>query len=124
MWAADGLMRDVCLPKFLKITNETGAGIRAGTLSNDKDAKCNVNYTMEMMQTVRKGKFLYEASLKQVDALMPDDNKDEYKAGLAASKHAAGEDSSRSFAIVLNVHSCILACGQASFVFIFYSHRA
>ncbi|XP_059222348.1 general odorant-binding protein 19a-like [Stomoxys calcitrans] len=65
MWAADGLMRDVCLPKFLKITNETGAGIRAGTLSNDKDAKCNINYAMEMMQTVRSSKEQMKKSKKK-----------------------------------------------------------
>ncbi|XP_013113154.2 general odorant-binding protein 19a isoform X4 [Stomoxys calcitrans] len=89
MWAAGGLMRDVCLPKFPKITKEIADGIRAGTLPNDKDAKCYVNCILEMMQTMKKGKFLYEASLKQVDILMPDDYKDEYKAGLAACKDAA-----------------------------------
>lgn len=52
MWAAGGLMRDVCLPKFPKITKEIADGIRAGNLPNEKDAKCYVNCILEMMQTV------------------------------------------------------------------------
>lgn len=38
---------------------------------------------------MKKGKFLYEGSLKQVDILMPDHFKDEYRAGLAKCKNAA-----------------------------------
>lgn len=53
MWAAGGLMRDVCFPKFPKVTKEIADGIRAGNLPNDKDAKCYVNCILEMMQTVR-----------------------------------------------------------------------
>uniref|UniRef100_A0A1I8PYZ9 Uncharacterized protein n=1 Tax=Stomoxys calcitrans TaxID=35570 RepID=A0A1I8PYZ9_STOCA len=49
----------------------------------------NVNCILEMMRMMKKGKFLYEVSLKQVDILMPDDYKDEYKAGLAACEDAA-----------------------------------
>lgn len=38
---------------------------------------------------MKKGKFLYEASLKQVDILMPDSYKEEYRAGLAHCKDVA-----------------------------------
>ncbi|XP_073832255.1 odorant-binding protein 19a [Musca autumnalis] len=89
MWAAGGLMRDVCLPKFPKVTKEIADGIRGGNLPNDKDAKCYVNCILEMMQTMKKGKFLYEASLKQVEILMPDHYKEEYRAGLAKCKDVA-----------------------------------
>ncbi|KAM7349655.1 general odorant-binding protein 19a-like [Cochliomyia hominivorax] len=89
MMAAGNLMRDVCLPKFPKLTKEVADGIREGNLPNEKDAKCYVNCIFEMMQTMKKGKFSYEGSLKQVDILMPDHFKDEYRAGLATCKDAA-----------------------------------
>ena len=52
MFAAGGLMRDVCLPKFPKVTKEIADGIREGNLPNEKDPKCYVNCILEMMQTV------------------------------------------------------------------------
>lgn len=52
MWAAGKLMRDVCLPKFPKITAEIADGIQKGNLPDDKDAKCYINCVMEMMQSV------------------------------------------------------------------------
>lgn len=54
MWAAGKLMRDVCLPKFPKITTEIADGIQKGILPDDKDAKCYINCIMEMMQTVSR----------------------------------------------------------------------
>lgn len=38
---------------------------------------------------MKKGKFLYEGSLKQVDILLPDSYKDDYRAGLAKCKDVA-----------------------------------
>nr|BAI82445.1 odorant binding protein 5 [Delia antiqua] len=89
MWAAGALMRDVCFPKFPKVSKELADEIKAGNLPDEKDAKCYVNCILEMMQTMKKGKFLYESTLKQVDLLMPDDYKDEYKAGAATCKDVA-----------------------------------
>nr|AID61296.1 odorant binding protein [Calliphora stygia] len=89
MWAAGNLMRDVCAPKFPKVTKEIADGIREGNLPNEKDPKCYVNCILEMMQTMKKGKFLYEGSLKQVEILMPDHFKEEYRTGLAKCKDAA-----------------------------------
>nr|ALS40418.1 general odorant binding protein 19a [Zeugodacus tau] len=89
MMAAGKLMRDVCLPKFNKITPEVADGIKEGNVPDTKDVKCYINCVMEMMQTMKKGKFLYESSLKQVDLLMPDSYKDEYRNGLGKCKDAA-----------------------------------
>uniref|UniRef100_A0A1B0A262 Uncharacterized protein n=1 Tax=Glossina pallidipes TaxID=7398 RepID=A0A1B0A262_GLOPL len=89
MRSAANLMRDVCLPKFPKVSKETADGIRNGNLPDNKDAKCYINCVMEMMQTMKKGKFLYEGALKQVDLLMPDSYKEEYRPGLAKCKDSA-----------------------------------
>ncbi|XP_030381612.1 general odorant-binding protein 19a [Scaptodrosophila lebanonensis] len=89
MYAAGKMMRQVCLPKFPKITEEVADGIRNGVIPDDKDVKCYVNCIMEMMQTIKKGKFLYESTLKQVDIMMPDNYKDEYRQGVNLCKDAA-----------------------------------
>ncbi|KAM7349654.1 general odorant-binding protein 19a-like [Cochliomyia hominivorax] len=89
MYAAGDLMRDVCLPKFPKITKQVADGIRDGNLPNEMDPKCYVNCILELMQIMKKGKFSYEGSIKQVEILMPDSYKGEYKAGLANCKDAA-----------------------------------
>lgn len=52
MMSAGKLMRDVCLPKFPKVSKEIADGIRQGNLPNEKDPKCYVNCILEMMQTV------------------------------------------------------------------------
>ncbi|XP_067637841.1 general odorant-binding protein 19a isoform X3 [Eurosta solidaginis] len=88
MMAAGKLMRDVCLPKFPKISAETADGIRSGNIPDQKDVKCYITCILEMMQTMKKGKFLLESSLKQVDVLMPDDYKDDYRSGLNNCKDA------------------------------------
>nr|WDE30511.1 odorant binding protein 9 [Neoceratitis asiatica] len=85
MASAGKLMRDVCLPKF-KIPTDVADGIKNGVVPDTKEVKCYINCILEMMQTMKKGKFLYESSLKQVDLLMPDDYKGDYKNGLTACK--------------------------------------
>lgn len=54
MWAAGKLMRDVCLPKFPKVSVATADEIHNGNLPDDKDSKCYMNCIMEMMQTVSR----------------------------------------------------------------------
>lgn len=54
MWAAGKLMRDVCQPKFPKITPDIADSIQKGNLPDDKEAKCYINCVMEMMQTVSR----------------------------------------------------------------------
>ncbi|XP_053951184.1 general odorant-binding protein 19a-like [Anastrepha ludens] len=90
MWTTAKLMRDVCLPRFPKISIELADQLRDGNIpDNNKDVKCYINCVLEMMQTMKKGKFLYEASLKQVDLILPDNYKDDYRAGLMKCKDAS-----------------------------------
>ncbi|XP_017491138.1 PREDICTED: general odorant-binding protein 19a-like, partial [Rhagoletis zephyria] len=64
MWATAKLMRDVCLPRFPKISFELADQLRDGNIpDNNKDVKCYINCVLEMMQTMKKGKFLFDASL-------------------------------------------------------------
>ncbi|XP_014096691.2 general odorant-binding protein 19a [Bactrocera oleae] len=86
MISAGKLMRDVCLPKFNKVSPEVADGIKDGNVPDTKDVKCYINCIMEMMQTMKKGKFLYESALKQIDLLMPDNYKEDYRNGLTKCK--------------------------------------
>lgn len=54
MWSAGKLMRDVCLPKFPKVTAEVADAIKVGNIPNSKDSNCYINCILEMMQSVRK----------------------------------------------------------------------
>ncbi|XP_022227382.1 general odorant-binding protein 19a [Drosophila obscura] len=86
MWAAGKLMRDICLPKYPKVSVEVADGIRNGQIPNSKDSNCYINCILEMMQAIKKGKFQVEASLKQMEVLLPDSYKPAYREGLTACK--------------------------------------
>ncbi|XP_001355623.3 general odorant-binding protein 19a [Drosophila pseudoobscura] len=88
MWSAGKLMRDVCLPKYPKVTVEVADGIRNGQIPNNKDSNCYINCVLEMMQAIKKGKFQVESSLKQLDVLLPDSYKPEYRQGINNCKDA------------------------------------
>lgn len=57
MWSAGKLMRDVCLPKYPKVSVEVADNIRNGDIPNSKDTNCYINCILEMMQAVRIKKF-------------------------------------------------------------------
>lgn len=86
MWAAGKLMRDICQPKFSKVTVAIADSIHNGEIPDDKDSKCYINCILEMMQTIKKGKFQLESSLKQVELLLPDQYKPSYLKGLDQCK--------------------------------------
>ncbi|KAH8295917.1 hypothetical protein KR018_000695, partial [Drosophila ironensis] len=88
MRSAGKLMRDVCLPKFPKVSVEVADGITKGNLPNTKDANCYINCILEMMQAIKKGKFQLDQTLKQLDIMLPDHYKDEYKQGIHKCKDA------------------------------------
>jgi len=52
MWSAGNLMRDVCLPKYPKVSKEIADNIRNGNIPNSKDSNCYINCILEMMQSV------------------------------------------------------------------------
>ncbi|EDV46811.1 general odorant-binding protein 19a [Drosophila erecta] len=86
MWAAGKLMRDVCLPKYPKVTVEVADNIRNGNIPNSKDSNCYINCILEMMQAIKKGKFQLEPTLKQMDIMLPDSYKDAYRKGINLCK--------------------------------------
>ncbi|XP_068158747.1 general odorant-binding protein 19a [Drosophila tropicalis] len=88
MQAAGKLMRDVCLPKYPKVTEDIANDIKNGQLPNNKDANCYINCILEMMQAIKKGKYQMESTLKQVEILIPDGHKTDYRAGAQACKDA------------------------------------
>ncbi|XP_033169969.1 general odorant-binding protein 19a [Drosophila mauritiana] len=86
MWSAGKLMRDVCLPKYPKVSVEVADNIRNGNIPNSKDTNCYINCILEMMQAIKKGKFQLEPTLKQMDIMLPDSYKDEYRKGIHLCK--------------------------------------
>ncbi|CAD7087116.1 unnamed protein product [Hermetia illucens] len=81
------MLRDVCQPKF-KISDEVANGIKDGIVPDEQNVKCYINCVLEMMNSIKKGKLNYEASVKQIDLLLPDRLKDSFKAGLAACRNS------------------------------------
>ncbi|KAH8421444.1 hypothetical protein KR009_007899, partial [Drosophila setifemur] len=88
MRSAGKLMRDVCLPKYPKVTLEVADGIQKGDIPNSKDSNCYINCILEMMQAIKKGKFQLDATLKQMDLMLPDNYKEEYRRGINLCKDA------------------------------------
>ncbi|XP_058463907.1 general odorant-binding protein 72-like [Malaya genurostris] len=66
------MMRNVCLGKT-KANEDQVNGLRESKFPDVKELKCYVNCIMEMMQTIRKGKLNYDATIKQIETIMPDE---------------------------------------------------
>uniref|UniRef100_A0A8W7PPC8 Odorant-binding protein 8 n=1 Tax=Anopheles coluzzii TaxID=1518534 RepID=A0A8W7PPC8_ANOCL len=72
MMKSGEMIRSVCLGKT-KVAEELVNGLRESKFADVKELKCYVNCVMEMMQTMKKGKLNYDASVKQIDTIMPDE---------------------------------------------------
>uniref|UniRef100_A0A182P8R7 Uncharacterized protein n=1 Tax=Anopheles epiroticus TaxID=199890 RepID=A0A182P8R7_9DIPT len=72
MMKSGEMIRSVCLGKA-KVSEELVNGLRDSKFVDVKELKCYVNCVMEMMQTMKKGKLNYDASVKQIDTIMPDE---------------------------------------------------
>ncbi|XP_052861288.1 general odorant-binding protein 72-like [Anopheles cruzii] len=72
MMKSGEMIRSVCLGKT-KVAAELVDGLRESKFVDVKELKCYVNCVMEMMQTMKKGKLNYDASMKQIDTIMPDE---------------------------------------------------
>ncbi|XP_065094744.1 general odorant-binding protein 72-like [Ochlerotatus camptorhynchus] len=66
------MIRNVCVGK-MKISEDLVNVLREPSFPDNKELKCYVNCVMEMMQVMKKGKLNYEASLKQIDLIIPDE---------------------------------------------------
>jgi len=103
-------VRMVCIGKT-KVTDEALANMHAGKLEEDGKLKCYVYCVMEMMQMVRtflfiiyvraskflpnfflqmkKGKLMYDAVVKSIDTMMPDELRVDTKRALETCKGVA-----------------------------------
>ncbi|XP_059621568.1 general odorant-binding protein 72-like [Phlebotomus argentipes] len=82
------IMRNTCQPKF-KVPDELVNKLSQGVFPEDKNLKCFVNCFLEIAQTMKRGKVNVPASLKQIDVLVPEDLKDDYRNALDACKDSA-----------------------------------
>ncbi|XP_055606329.1 general odorant-binding protein 72-like isoform X2 [Uranotaenia lowii] len=82
------MFRQVCQPKH-KMSDAILEAAKDGIFPQTKEFKCYVNCLFDMMQATRKGKVNYEKSLKQIDQLLPDYMKNDYRKGLDICKDSA-----------------------------------
>ncbi|EDS44669.1 odorant-binding protein [Culex quinquefasciatus] len=77
---------------------------KKGVFPNEKNFKCYVSCLLDMMQATKRGKISYEKSLKQIDTLLPDDFKPDFRNGLEACKDVAQgvKDHCESAYVLLN----------------------
>uniref|UniRef100_A0A1Q3FQN6 Putative odorant-binding protein 56a n=1 Tax=Culex tarsalis TaxID=7177 RepID=A0A1Q3FQN6_CULTA len=66
------MIRNVCIGK-VKANEELVNQLRESKFPDAKEVKCYVNCVLEMMQAMKKGKLNYDAMLKQIDTIMPDE---------------------------------------------------
>lgn len=62
--------------------------LRNGQLPNEKPLKCYIHCCLEMTGMMKKNKLNYDATLKQIDMLMPDEMKDVYRTALQVCKES------------------------------------
>ncbi|XP_017029000.1 general odorant-binding protein 19a [Drosophila kikkawai] len=86
MRSASKLIRDVCLPKYPKVTEEVADAIQVGNIPYSKDSNCYINCILEMMQSIKKGKFQLDATIKQMEIMLPDSYKEDYRRGIQLCK--------------------------------------
>ncbi|XP_053676284.1 general odorant-binding protein 72-like [Anopheles nili] len=82
------MIRSVCLGKA-KVSEDLVNGLRDSQFVDVKELKCYVNCVMEMMQTMKKGKLNYEASMKQIDTIMPDELAEPMRRALDICRNAS-----------------------------------
>ncbi|XP_049296852.1 general odorant-binding protein 72-like [Anopheles funestus] len=88
MMKSGEMIRSVCLGKT-KVSEELANGLRESKFADVKELKCYVNCVMEMMQTMKKGKLNYDASVKQIDTIMPDELAGPMRAALDICRNVA-----------------------------------
>uniref|UniRef100_A0A1B0CD49 Uncharacterized protein n=1 Tax=Lutzomyia longipalpis TaxID=7200 RepID=A0A1B0CD49_LUTLO len=87
MQKAGELVRSICQPKF-KMSDEQANGFGKAQFPDDKNSKCYVNCILENMQSMKRGKFQFEATKKQAEILLPDDMKEATIKAMVACKGA------------------------------------
>ncbi|XP_001647922.2 general odorant-binding protein 72 [Aedes aegypti] len=97
------LFRQVCQPKH-KLSDDILEAGKNGVFPDTKNFKCYISCLLDMMQVTKRGKISYEKSLKQIDQLLPDDMKPDFRKGLEACKDVASgiKDQCDSAFVLLN----------------------
>nr|AFG73000.1 odorant-binding protein 2 [Cnaphalocrocis medinalis] len=79
------MMRKSCQPKN-NVADEKIDPLGDGVFIDEKEVKCYMACIMKMANTMKNGKPNYEAAIKQVDLLLPEEIKQPAKEALAACK--------------------------------------
>lgn len=79
--------RSICKPKF-KLTDDEINAVRDGNFSDNRALKCYTNCVMEMMKSIKRGKFQYDTAISQIDTLLPDDFIEPYKRATEICKNS------------------------------------
>ncbi|CAG9788063.1 unnamed protein product [Diatraea saccharalis] len=79
------MMRKSCQPKN-NVADDKIDPLNEGVFIDEKEVKCYVACIMKMANTIKNGKPNYEATVKQIDLLLPDDIKEAAKEALTACK--------------------------------------
>ncbi|XP_055380550.1 general odorant-binding protein 72 [Condylostylus longicornis] len=101
------MMRSICSPKF-QISPEIWAQLEEKQTPDDRNVKCFINCIFETSKAMKRGKYQLDIALKQVDMMVPDHMKDDYKNGFSACKDA-GKGFKDYCDISYEVYKCILA---------------
>uniref|UniRef100_A0A1B0DGX3 Odorant binding protein n=1 Tax=Phlebotomus papatasi TaxID=29031 RepID=A0A1B0DGX3_PHLPP len=78
-------LRKTCQPKH-KVSDELADQLGKKNFPEDKNLKCYVKCFLEMAQTMKRGKINVEAAIRQIDILVPEHLRNDYKATVQACK--------------------------------------
>ncbi|XP_055606689.1 general odorant-binding protein 72-like [Uranotaenia lowii] len=82
------LMRSVCIGKT-KVSEDLVNGLGESKFPDVKELKCYVSCIMEMMQAMKKSKLNYDALMKQIDTIMPDELAEPMRNAVTICKNSA-----------------------------------
>nr|AGI04325.1 obp55 [Aedes albopictus] len=82
------MIRNVCIGK-LKVGEDLVNMLGNKQFPDNKELKCYVNCIFEMMRVVKKGKLNYDAAMKQIDTIMPDELAEPMRVALNACRTAS-----------------------------------
>ncbi|CRK94609.1 CLUMA_CG008109, isoform A [Clunio marinus] len=78
-------IRKVCITKT-KVGEDALSDLRSGVVQDKKELKCYVNCVLEMIQIIKKGKLQYDAVMRSVDTMLPDELKDDTRRAVNVCK--------------------------------------
>lgn len=72
----------------VQLSTEFADMIKGQQFPDERELKCYVNCVLEMMRVSKKGKLLYDAGLKQINTMLPENMRADYVAALDACREA------------------------------------